>query len=175
MLTNKDLVAKYAYLDELDGRGWAWEFLRRNDGYRADYDRLQTLRRPEPFDSEHAALVNKWHVRCLLHYRSDEIPKFFHEVWEKITIESDPIKWRDVYIEKKPPQFNPETWKRSIVCKDLRDHGCSLNETARRLYPGFEGNSHDTRHEPARHRVQGDLKRLKKLQEAFLKIAYSGW
>ena len=142
MLTNEKLIAEYAYLDDLDCRGWAWEFLRRNDKYRTDYDRLQTLERPEPFDSEHAALTKKWHVRRLLDPSSREVPEFIHERWQKIPADlmwRSPREWQALMIEKTPPGFNSQTWKRSIICKDLRDQKYSLNKAAEKLYPGYEG------------------------------------
>ena len=74
MLTNEELIAEYSYLDDLDCRGRAWELLRRNDEYRADYDRLQKLERPGPFDGEHAAIAKKWHVRRLIEPASRTMP-----------------------------------------------------------------------------------------------------
>ena len=84
MLTNEELIEEYSYLDDLDCRGRAWELLRRNDEYRADYDRLQNLKHPGPFNSEHAILAKKWHVRRLLNPNSREVPEFFHERWQSI-------------------------------------------------------------------------------------------
>ena len=173
MLTNEELIAEYTYLDDLDCRGLAWELLRRIDKYRADYNRLQTFGHPEPFDSEHAALVKKWHVRRLIDPASRKVPEFFHERWQNISILRPPAEWEALMMEKEPPGFNLKTFMHSIICKDLKDRGCSLNKTARRLYPGFKGKSHYEGHDPARHRVQGDLTRLKKLQAEYLKIAFS--
>ncbi len=85
MLTNEELIAEYTYLDDLDCRGQAWELLRRNDEYRADYKGLQALGHPEHFGNEHAALAKKWHVRCLIDPASRKVPEFFHAEWEKIT------------------------------------------------------------------------------------------
>lgn len=175
MLMNQDLLAKYAYLDELDCRGWAWEILWRNDEYRADYNRLQTFERPEPFDSEHAALAKKWHVRCLINPASRKVPEFFHERWQNIPDDFmllRPPEWEALGSEMRPPRFNLQTWKRSIICKDLKDQGRSLNEIARRLYSGSEGKTSQEQHEPARDRVRDDLKRLKVLQAKYLKIAF---
>ena len=168
------LLAEYAYLDDLDCRGWAWEVLRRNDKYRADYDRLQTLEGPEPFESEHAALANNWHVRRLFDPDSREIPEFFHERYQNVNnlMWRDPHKWEALVIEMTPPRFNPVTWKHSIICKDLKVQGCSYNEIARDFYPGYKGKSHVTQHGPARDRVRDDLKRLRKLQAEYLKIAF---
>ena len=176
MLINQELLAEYDYLDELDCRGWAWEFLRRRDDYRADYDRLQTLEHPEPFNSKHEPLAEKWHVQRLLDPDSREVPKFFYPRWQDISIDPTvlhPREWEALMIEKRPPEFNSQTWKRSIICKNLKDQGCSINEIARRLYPGHEGRSTDPRHHPARHLVQGDRKRLERLQADYLKIAFS--
>ena len=36
--------ASYEYTQELNSQGWAWEFLRRNKGYRADYIAFATLK-----------------------------------------------------------------------------------------------------------------------------------
>ncbi len=176
MLTNEELIAEYAYLDDLDCRGQAWELLRRNDSYRADYDRLQTFQHPDPFGSEHATLVKKWHVRHLIDPDSRKVPEFFHERWQNISsdlILRNSAKWKALSKEKEPPGFNRETFMHSIICKDLKDRGCSLNKIACRLYPGFEGRSHDTKHHPARQRVRDDLARYKKLQAGYLKIAFS--
>ncbi len=133
MLTNEELIAEYTYLDDLDCRGRAWEILRRNDEYRADYERLQTFERPEPFDSEHAALVKKWHVRRLLNPKSREVPEFFHERWQNISYNlmlRSPAEWEALTMEKEPPRFKLEILKHSIICKDLKDRGCSLIEIA---------------------------------------------
>ncbi len=175
MLTNEELIAEYTYLDDLDCRGQAWELLRRNDSYRADYDRLQTFQHPDPFGSEHATLVKKWHVRHLIDPDSRKVPEFFHERWQNISsdlILRNSAKWKALSKEKEPPGFNRETFMHSIICKDLQDRGCSLNKIACRLYPGFEGRSHDTKHHPARQRVRDDLARYKKLQAGYLKIAF---
>lgn len=176
MLTNEELIAEYTYLDDLDCRGQAWELLRRNDEYRTDYKRLQAFERPEPFDSEHAALVKQWQVRCLIDPASRKVPQFFHAEWEKITYElfqHHPFEWQDLMKEKEPPGFKLETLKHSIICKDLKDRGCSLNKIARRLYSGVLRESDNEKHDPARHRVRGDLDRLKKLQAEYIKIAFS--
>ena len=176
MLMNQELLAKYAYLDELDCRGWAWEILRRRDDYRTDYARLQTLAHPEPFDSEHAALTEKWHVRRLLDPDLREVPEFFYERYQNIPadlMEQSPREWDALGKEMRPPLFTLRTWKHSIICKDLNAQGYSLNEIARGLYPGFEGIPSQQQHEPARDRVNDDLKRLKILQAKYLKIAFS--
>ncbi len=173
MLTNEELIAKYSYLNGLDCRGLAWELLRRIDKYRADYNRLQTFGHPEPFDSEHAALVKKWHVRRLIDPASRKVPEFFHERWQSISIRRRPAEWEALMMEKEPPGFKLETLKHSIICKDLKERGCSLNKIARRLYPGFMGIPSQPQHEPARDRVRDDLKRLKVLQAKYLQIAFS--
>ena len=89
-----------------------------------------------------------------------------------------PTEWEALMMEKSPPGYNSQTWKRSIICKDLKDKGYSLNKSASSLFPGYEGassliQSRETQHHSARHLVQGDLKRLKKLQTEYLKIAFS--
>ena len=176
MFMNQALLAKYDYLDELDCQGWAWEILRRNDEYRADYNHLQALERPKPFDRKHESLSKKWHVRRLLDFTSQEVPEFFHEHWQDIPADlmlRRPTEWQALIKATEPPAFNSQTWKRSIICQDLKDRGCSINEIARRLYPDYEGQSHETRHRPARHLVQGDRNRLKHLQAEYLKIAFS--
>lgn len=175
MLINQELVSEYAYLDKLDCRGWAWEVLRRSDEYRADYDRIQTSASPEPFDSKHEAIAKKWYVRRLLDPDSREVPEFFHECWQNIPDDLMlvcPPEWNALGSEMRPPRFNLQTWKRSIICKDLKDQGRSLNEIARRLYSGSEGKTSQEQHEPARDRVRDDLKRLKVLQAKYLKIAF---
>lgn len=175
MLMNQELLAKYAYLDELDCQAWAWEILRRNDEYRTDYDRLQTFERPEPFDSEHEALTKKWHVRCLIDPASRKVPEFFHERYQNIPADlmrRNPRAWDSLMVEKTPPRLNLRTWKHSIICKDLVDQQVSRNEIALRVYPGFKGIPRQKRHRPGRDRVQDDLKRLKKLQAAYIKIAF---
>lgn len=174
MLLNQELLEEYAYLDELDRPDWAWKFLRRNGEYRKDYDGLQKLERPEPFDGTHSTLIDKWHVRRLLDYRSDERPEFFHEDWGKFTLDfmsKHPLEWSSLYENWEPPQFNPEPWKHSIICKDLNDRECSFNKIAEIFYPGHSGISHDRRHKPGRDRVKDDLDRFKKLQSKYLKIA----
>ncbi len=133
MLTNEELIAEYTYLDDLDCRGQAWELLRRNDSYRADYDRLQTFQHPDPFGSEHATLVKKWHVRRLLNPKSREVPEFFHERWQNISYNlmlRSPAEWEALTMEKEPPRLKLEILKHSIICKDLKDRGCSLIEIA---------------------------------------------
>ena len=130
MLTNEELIAEYTYLDDLDCRGLAWELLRRNDEYRADYKRLQAFERPEPFESEHAALVKKWHVRRLIDPASRKVPEFFHERWQSISILRRPAEWDALMMEKEPPGFSRETFMHSIICKDLKDRGCSHIEIA---------------------------------------------
>ena len=175
MLMNQELLAKYAYLDELDCRGWAWEILQRSDEYRADYARLQTSAHPEPFDSEHAALTDKWHVRRLVDPDSRKVPEFFHERYQNIPadlMERNPRAWDSLMVEKRAPRFTLRTWKHSIICKDLADQQVSRNEIALRVYPGFKGIPRQKRHRPGRDRVQDDLKRLKKLQAAYIKIAF---
>ena len=177
MATGNELIAHYNYFDRLDFPGRAWEFLRRRDDYRADYRHLQTLKRPEPFECVHSALSNKWHIRRLLSPDSRTVPEFFHESWDDITLES--IIQESEYVmelmaDKKPPKLNTRTWKHSIICKDLKDQGLSRNNTAKRLYPDYPGDSHYARHQPGRQRVRDDLKRLEKLQAAYLKIAYTG-
>ena len=174
MPTDKALLAKYGFLDDLDLRGWAWEFLRRDDDYRNDFDRLQKLAHPEPFEAEHAALALKWHVRRLIDPESCEVPEFFHERYQldDDLMWRDPRKWDAMMAELQTPHFNLRTWKHSIICKDLRAQGYSLNKIASRLYPNHQGQSQQTQHDPARHLVQGDLRRLKKLQVDYIKIAY---
>jgi len=171
---NQDLLAEYAFLDELGYPGWAWEFLRRNAEYRADYIRLQTLERPEPFESEYESLSLKWHVRPFQSPDSKEAPEFFHERWQNISIDfSNPTKWAALEMEKRGPGINPLTWKRSVIAKDLRDSGYSLNKVAKELYPAYRENlaqKGDT-NDPCKHLVRGDLLRLKKLQAEYLKIA----
>ena len=174
MLINQELLAEYAYLDELDCRGWAWEILRRRDDYRADYNRLQTLEHPEPFDSEHEALAKQWHVRRLLDPDSREVPEFFHERYQNIPDDlmwRNPREWGDLIMEKRPPRFMPEALKHSLICRDLEGQKCSHNEIARRLYPGYKSESQETRHHPARDRVRDDLKRLKIIETSYIKIA----
>ena len=41
--------AAYLYTLSLDEPGIAWEYLRRNDGYRADWDRRARADAPEPW------------------------------------------------------------------------------------------------------------------------------
>ncbi len=174
MLMNQELLAKYDYLDELDYRGLAWEILRRHDDYRADFDRLQTLERPEPFNSEHESLAQKWHVRCMLSPDSREVPEFFHERYQNIPIDlmwRNPREWQALMKEKQPPRFMPEALKHSLICRDLKRQKCTLNQIAERLYPGHKGESQITRHHPARDRVRDDLKRLKKIETSYIKIA----
>ena len=145
---NQDLLAEYAFLDELDYPGWAWEFLRRNDEYRADYAHLQTLKRPEPFESEYESLSQKWHVRPFQSPDSKEAPEFFHERWQNISIDivfPNPTKWAALEMEKRGPGINPLTWKRSVIAKDLRDSGYSLNKVAKELYPAYPSPSSSRR------------------------------
>ena len=173
---NQDLLAEYTFLDQLGYPGWAWEFLRRNDEYRADYIRLRTLERPEPFESEYESLSLKWHIRPVHSPDSNEVPEFFHERWQNISIDivfPNPTKWAALEMEKRGPGINPLTWKRSIISKDLIDSGCSLNKAAKKLYPAYRKDlvqEGDTNH-PCKHLVRGDLLRLKKLQAEYLKIA----
>ncbi len=174
MLINQELLAEYDYLDELDCRAWAWEILRRRVDYRADYDRLQTLEHPEPFNSEQESLAQKWHVRRMLSPDSREVPEFFHERYQNVPIDlmaRNPREWQALMMEKQPPRFMPEALKHSLICRDLEGQKCSLNEIARRLYPGHKGESQETRHHPARDRVRDDLKRLKKIETSYIKIA----
>ena len=176
---NQELLTDYAFLDELDYRGWAWELLRRNDDYRADYARLQTLDQPEPFESECESLSEKWHVRPVQSPDSNEVPEFFHERWQNIPADlwvSSPKDWDALWMEKRAPGINLLTWKRSIISKDLTDSGCSLNKTASNLYPNYRRDlarpeTTETSDDPCKHLVIGDLSRLKKLQTEYLKIA----
>ena len=175
MLMNQELLAKYDYLDELDCRAWAWEILRRRDDYRADYDRVQTLEHPEPFDSEHESLAQKWHVQRMLSPDSREVPEFFNE---RYPFPSDFMflharEWDALGKELRPPRFTLRTWKHSIICKDLKAQGCSLNAIALRLYPDPWGKSQVEQHQPGRDRVRDDLNRLKKLQGKYFEIAFS--
>ncbi|MDP6516142.1 MAG: DUF6499 domain-containing protein [Alphaproteobacteria bacterium] len=174
MPTDKALFAKYVYLDDLDLRGWAWEFLRRNDDYRNDFDRLQKLAHPEPFEAEHAALALKWHVRRLIDPESCEVPEFFHERYQldDDLMWRDPRKWDAMMAELQTPHFNLRTWKHSIICKDLRAQGYSQNEIAWRLYPGFADKNIDIQQHPSVYRVRDDLIRFKKLQAEYIKIAF---
>jgi hypothetical protein len=174
--SNQDLLAEYAFLDELDYPGWAWEFLRRNDEYRADYAHLQTLKRPEPFESEYESLSLKWHVRPFQSPDSKEAPEFFHERWQNIPADlmfSSPHEWRALLVEMQSSAKNLLTWKRSVIAKDLRDSGYSLNKAAKKLYPAYRKDlvqEGDTNH-PCKHLVRGDLLRLKKLQAEYLQTA----
>ncbi len=106
-----------------------------------------------------------------------EVPEFYCEQYEREYLDDlwqqYPRQWGKFVSENKPPRRNPDTWKHSIICKDLRIQRRSLNEIAELLYPGYRSESHDTRHHPARDRVRDDLARFKKLQPAYLKIAYS--
>lgn len=51
--------AAYHYIETLDPAGLAWEFLRRNAGYRHAYDRLPRRERSDPDD----ALTAQWGLR----------------------------------------------------------------------------------------------------------------
>ncbi|MDX1400327.1 MAG: DUF6499 domain-containing protein [Kiloniellales bacterium] len=164
-------MAEYDYLDELDDAGWAWELLRRSDEYRSDYERLQV----DTTDSAHDALAQKWHVVRMVNPDLREGPQFYCEQYESNYLYN--LMWKaqwDHFMSKnKTPRFNLDTWKCSIICKDLQAEGCSLNQIAQRLYTGYKSPSHETQHHPARDRVRDDLTRFKKLQAAYLKIAYS--
>ncbi len=176
MLLNLELLDDYAYLDELERPAWAWEILRRNDNYRTDFARLQALADPEHFKTEHAALAEAWHVRRLIDPDSPEVPEFYHERWQNIPDDlmwRRPAEWEAIMIEMEPPKFYREPWKHSIICKDLKDQGYSLNKSAKHLYPGHLGVPNDSRHHPARDQVRRDLKRFEKLLSEYLKIAYS--
>lgn len=166
-------MAEYDYLDELDDAGWAWEFLRRSDEYRADYDRLQN---PDSANSEHEQLTTKWHMRGMLDPASREAPSFYYESYESSILHNlmrhHPRQWDKFMSDNKAPRFNADTWKHSIICRDLQIEGCSLNEIAMRLYPGFTSPSYETRHHPARNRVRDDLARFKELQSKYIRIAY---
>ena len=167
-------MAEYDYLDELDDAGWAWEFLRHSDEYRADYDHLQNL---EPSDNRHDELARKWHVRRMIDPALREVPEFYYEEFEQSSLDILRRQKQHSYItfvtENAPPPFNRDPWKHSIICKDLKNQGCSLNKIAKHLYTGYKSESHDTRHHPARGRVRDDIARFDKLQPAYLKIAYS--
>jgi len=166
-------LARYDYLDELDCVGWAWEFLRRTDEYRADYDRLQTL---EQSDSKHIGLAKKWHVKRMLDPTLRELPEFYCEEFEQIHL--DRLWQQDQHaclafkIENQPPRFNHDTWKRAIICKDLTSKESGPTNIARSFYTGHNGKSHKREHHPARHRVRYGLHKFEKLQHEYLKIAY---
>tara|TARA_B100000315_G_scaffold247817_1_gene277047 strand:- start:722 stop:1528 length:807 start_codon:yes stop_codon:yes gene_type:complete len=59
----------YAYTDDLDKQGWAWEFLRRNPEYRKDYESLQSgefkevTYEPKKKSEE---TEEQWKARCIL-------------------------------------------------------------------------------------------------------------
>ena len=172
--TLQDPRANYAYLDELDYRGWAWEFLRRCDDYRSDYRSLQDSKHPEHFDNEHKTLAKRWRLKRMMDPCSLESPEFFYERYENIDdlMFVDLKKWNAIMFEMHPPNFSSEKWKNSIICWDLNVQGRSLNQIAERLYENYEGVSHETRHHPARHLVKSSLCRFKELRKLYIKIAY---
>jgi len=51
-------TAAYLYTLSIGGPGLAWEYLRRNPGYRADWSRFGP-------DAPHARLVEPWGLRSL--------------------------------------------------------------------------------------------------------------
>jgi hypothetical protein len=174
-LTLQDLLADYAYLDDLDNRGWAWEFLRRCEKYQSDYRSLQNSKHPKPFDNKHKALAEKWHLKRMMDPSSREIPEFFYECFEQVDylMKFDPRRLADLWVKMKPPRFSNDVGKDSITCWDLKVRKWSLNDTAGLLYPDHKGISHYTQHHPARHLVQYYRKRFKELQADYIKIAYS--
>jgi hypothetical protein len=167
-------VAEYDYLDELEDAGWAWEFLRHSDEYRADYDSLRNL---EAADNEHDELAEKYHVKRMLDPALPEVPEFYYEEFEQSSLgklwQQNQHKCIVFESENKPPPFNRDPWKHSIICKDLKNQGYSLNNIAKHLYTGYKSESHETRHHPARDRVRDDLARFDNLQSAYINIAYS--
>ena len=173
--TLQDLLADYDYLDDLDRRGWAWEFLRRCEKYQSDYRSLQDLEHPEPFNRKHKALAEKWHLKRMMDPSSRERPEFFYECFEQVDylMKFDPRRLDDLWVKMKPPRFTNRTGKNSIICWHLKARGLSRNESAELMHPGHERRPTETPNHPLIHRIVGDLERFENLQAEYIKIAYS--
>ena len=171
--TRDELLEEYAYLDGLDHLGWVWEFIRREEKYRKDYESLQGLPTPELDRTEHKKLATKWRMRAMLDPDQRVIPEFVFDRSRSSAVDLSPFEGH-LQLKGLPVRGSGLlTWTEAVICKYLQNQEYSLNEIARILYPGRKG-SQDERHEPGRQKVRDDLRRFAKLQKEYPRKVLTG-